>query len=170
MLNGDVTGARPAVAVVGAGDADDRLRGVAERVGALLAASGVVVVCGGLGGVMEAVCRGARQHGGRTVGILPGTDRTTANPFVEVVVPTGMGEGRNVLVVRAGQAVIAVGGGFGTLSEIALACKIGVPVFGLDTWPLPEHGVVRVDTPEAAVAGALETIRHREVDTGVPDA
>ncbi|MEA2420374.1 MAG: hypothetical protein QOE60_2580 [Thermoleophilaceae bacterium] len=118
-----------------------------------MAERGAVVVCGGLGGVMEAACRGARAAGGTTVGILPGLDRTAANPFVDVALPTGLGEARNALVVRAADAVIAVGGGYGTLSEIALALKAGKPVIGIDTWDI--EGVVAVDGPEAAVAAAL---------------
>ena len=97
---------------------------------------GAVVVCGGLGGVMEAVCRGAQGAGGRTVGILPGDDRHQANPYVDVAVATGLGEARNVVVVRTADVVVAVGGEFGTLSEIALAIKLGKPVVGLGTWRL----------------------------------
>src|SRR5204862_98418 len=97
-------------------------------------------VFGGLGGVMEAACRGARSAGGTTVGILPGDDRTDANEFVDVAVATGMGEGRNALVVRTADAVIAVGGEFGTLSEIALALRAGKPVIGIGTWELASDG------------------------------
>ena len=119
-----------------------------------LAARGAVLVCGGLGGVMEAACRGAKDAGGRTVGILPGTDRAAANPFVDTAIPTGLGEARNALVVRAADALIAVGGGYGTLSEIALALKAGKPVVGLDSWDI--EGVVAVDGPAAAVAPVLD--------------
>jgi uncharacterized protein (TIGR00725 family) len=122
-------------------------------VGRELAARGAVVVCGGLGGVMEAACRGAKAGGGRTVGILPGIDRAAANPFVDTAIPTGLGEARNALVVRAADALIAVGGGYGTLSEIALALKAGKPVVGLDSWDI--EGVVAVAEPEAAVAAVL---------------
>ena len=111
------------------------------------------MVCGGLGGTMEAACRGARSAGGTTIGILPGLDRADANPYVEVAVPTGLGEARNALVVRAADAVIAVGGGYGTLSEIALALKAGKRVVGLGTWQI--EGVVAVEDAEAAVAAAL---------------
>ena len=116
-----------------------------------LAARGAVLVCGGLGGVMEAACRGAKDAGGRTVGILPGTDRAAANPFVDTAIPTGLGEARNALVVRAADGLIAVGGGYGTLSEIALALKAGKPVVGLDSWEI--DGVRAVgDAPEAVEA------------------
>ena len=133
------------VAVVGPGEA--------EEVGRLLAERGAVVVCGGLGGVMEAACRGARAAGGTTVGLLPGVDRSEANRHVDIAVPTGLGEGRNALVVRAADAVIAIGGGYGTLSEIALALRAGKPVIGLDTWEI--EGVAPADGPEAAVAAVL---------------
>jgi uncharacterized protein (TIGR00725 family) len=126
---------------------------VAEEVGRLLARRGAVVVCGGLGGVMEAACRGASRAGGTTVGVLPGLDRGAANPFVSVAVATGLGEARNALVVRAADALIAVGGAYGTLSEIALALKAGKPVIGLGTWEI--DGVERVEGPEAAVNLAL---------------
>jgi uncharacterized protein (TIGR00725 family) len=122
-------------------------------VGRLLARRGAVVVCGGLGGVMEAACRGASREGGTAVGILPGLDRGAANPFVSVAVATGLGEARNALVVRAADALIAVGGAYGTLSEIALALKAGKPVIGLGTWEI--DGVERVEGPEAAVNMAL---------------
>jgi uncharacterized protein (TIGR00725 family) len=122
-------------------------------VGRELAERGAVVVCGGLGGVMEAACRGAKAAGGQTVGILPGSDRVAANPFVDVAIPTGLGEARNALVVRAADALIAVGGGYGTLSEIALALKAGKRVAGLDSWKI--DGVLAVADPAAAVAAVL---------------
>jgi uncharacterized protein (TIGR00725 family) len=141
------------VAVVGPGAASLEQEAVAEEVGRLLARRGAVVVCGGLGGVMEAACRGASREGGTTVGLLPGLDRGAANPFVSVAVATGLGEARNALVVRAADALIAVGGAYGTLSEIALALKAGKPVIGLGTWEI--DGVERVEGPEAAVNMAL---------------
>jgi uncharacterized protein (TIGR00725 family) len=141
------------VAVVGPGAASPEQEAVAEEVGRLLARRGAVVVCGGLGGVMEAACRGASREGGTTVGVLPGLDRGAANPFVSVAVATGLGEARNALVVRAADALIAVGGAYGTLSEIALALKAGKAVIGLGTWEI--DGVERVEGPEAAVNLAL---------------
>jgi len=149
------------VAVVGAGSADSGIASVAEEVGRLLASRGAVVVCGGLGGVMEAACRGAKSAGGTTVGILPGFDRDEANAWVDVAIPTGLGEARNALVVRAADALIAIDGEYGTLSEIALALKTGKPVVGLETWELSRHGVpvteiVRASTPADAVERALE--------------
>jgi uncharacterized protein (TIGR00725 family) len=122
-------------------------------VGRLVAQRGAVVVCGGLGGAMEAACRGAKQADGLTVGILPGSDRSAANPFVDVALPTGLGEARNALVVGAADVVIAVGRGYGTLSEIALALRAGKRVIGLDTWEV--DGVTARDGAEAAVSAAL---------------
>jgi uncharacterized protein (TIGR00725 family) len=146
----------PYVAVVGPGDASPQELHAAEEVGAGLAAAGIVVVTGGLGGVMEAACRGARSRHGHTLGILPGEDREAANGWVEIAVATGLGELRNGLVVRAADALVAVGGGHGTLSEVALALKLGRPVVGLGTWDV--HGVEHVSTPEEAlkhIAGLL---------------
>src|SRR5262245_26500500 len=148
------------VAVVGAGAADARIASVAEEVGRLLASRGAVVVCGGLGGVMEAACRGAKSAGGATVGILPGLDRREANAWVDVAIPTGLGEARNALVVRAADVLIAIGGEFGTLSEIALALKTEKPVVGIGTWELSRRGevttqIVRAATPAEAVDRAL---------------
>jgi len=142
------------VAVVGAGaDVTPAVLAAAQSVGALLARRGAVVVTGGLGGVMEAACRGAREAGGATLGILPGADRAAANRWVSVAVATGMGELRNGLVVRASDAVIAIAGEYGTLSEIALALKLGRRVVGLGTWEI--HGVARATDPAAAVELAL---------------
>jgi len=143
------------VAVIGAGaDVAPALLAEAETVGALLARQGAVVVTGGLGGVMEAACRGARMVGGTTLGLLPGEERAVANRWVSVAVATGMGELRNGLVVRASDAVIAVAGGYGTLSEIALALKLGRGVVGLGTWEI--DGVQRATDPAAAVKLALD--------------
>jgi uncharacterized protein (TIGR00725 family) len=139
--------------VVGPGEASPEQTAAAEEVGALIARRGAVLVCGGLGGVMEAACRGARGAGGTTVGILPGLDRAAANPHVEVAIATGLGEARNALVVRAADALIAVGGAYGTLSEIALALKAGKRVIGIGTWEI--EGVEAAEGPEAAVAAAL---------------
>ncbi len=121
-----------------------------------LAARGVVVVCGGLGGIMEAACRGARESGGTTVGILPGTDRSDANAHVVVAIPTGLGEARNALVVRAADALVAIGGGYGTLSEIAFALKAGKRVVGLGTWDV--EGVEPAGSPDEAVAAVLRDL------------
>lgn len=123
------------VAVCGPGDADAGQRALAETIGAALARGGATVVCGGLGGCMEAVCRGAKGAGGRTVGILPGYDARAANAFVDAVVCTGMGQARNAIVAASGVAVIAVAGGMGTISEVALALRLGRPVVLAGEWP-----------------------------------
>ena len=152
------------VSVCGSGDAKPEVTALAEEVGSRLAAANAVVVCGGLGGVMEAVCKGAKSAGGTTVGILPGTERSDANDFVDVGLPTGLGESRNALIARAADAVIAIRGEFGTLSEVGLALKIGKPVVGLDTWELHRNGEVvdaikPVATPAEAVDLALRLAR-----------
>ena len=137
------------VAVVGPGEASAEEAEIASAVGAGLARSGAIVVTGGRGGVMAAASRGAAESGGTTVGILPGTSRAEANEWVQVALPTGLGELRNGLIVRAADAVIAVGGAYGTLSEIALALKTGVPVIGVGTWDI--DGVDRVGSAQEAV-------------------
>ena len=142
--------------MVGPGEASPAELKAAEEVGAELARRGAVVVCGGLGGAMEAACRGAKGAGGTTVGILPGLDRGAANAYVDVALPTGMGEARNALVARAADAIVAVGGGWGTLSEIALARKAGKTVVGIDSWDL--DGVERCETAAEAVASVLHKL------------
>jgi uncharacterized protein (TIGR00725 family) len=154
------------VAVVGGSEADAGVWDQAEAVGRELAARGAVVVCGGLGGVMEAACRGAKSAGGTTVGILPTDDRAAANPFVDVAVATGMGEARNALVVRTADALVAVAGEFGTLSEIALALRAGKPVVGLGTWELAREGravevIVRASDAVDAAQRAVEAAASR---------
>lgn len=152
------------VAVVGSSVATAEEAALAGAVGAALAESGATLVCGGLGGVMEAACRGAREKRGTTVGILPGSDRRAANPYVRIAIATGLGEARNAVVVGCADAVIAVGGEFGTLSEIALALRAGKPVIGLGTWELRRRGqdvegVVEAADAASAVALALEGAR-----------
>ena len=156
-------GGRAWIAVVGPGDAGEPELALAETAGAEVAAAGAVLVCGGLGGVMEAACRGARSRGGTTVGLLPGSDRSAANGWVQIAIPTGLGEMRNALVVRSADALVAVGGGWGTLSEIALALKAGRPVFGIGSWELARDGqavkgIVAMDSPAEAVAAALARV------------
>lgn len=162
--SGGPRGVRPPlyVGVVGNGAPDRQRDALAEEVGRLLAEAGAVVVCGGLGGVMGAACRGAAGVGGLSLGILPGVDRRDADPAVGVAVATGLGELRNGLVVRTSDAVIAIGGEYGTLSEVALALKSDRPVVGLDTWALTrpdgshDPGVVVAPDPASAVALAVE--------------
>jgi len=151
---------QPYVAVVGAAIATDEETTWAEEVGRRLAESGAVLVCGGLGGVMDAAARGCEAAGGISVGILPGDFRAGASTHLTVTLPSGLGEARNTLVVRAADVVIAIGGEFGTLSEIAFALKMGTPVVGLESWRLEREGMVgdpiqRAGTPSEAVARAL---------------
>ena len=148
------------IAVVGPSAGTPAQLALGEAVGRKIAEVGAVLVCGGMGGVMEAAAGGCAEAGGRSVGILPTDDRLDANPYVTVAVATGMGEGRNAIVVRTADAVIAVHGEYGTLSEIALALKMGKPVVGLGTWELAKGGepvdaIVRVSDPGEAVATAL---------------
>jgi len=150
------------VAVCGPAEATERELAQAEEIGRLLAEAGAVVVCGGLGGVMDAAAKGAAASGGASIGILPGASRAGASEHLTWAVPTGMGEARNALVVRAADVVIAIAGEFGTLSEIALALKMSKPVVGLDTWHFTKADretidpVVRAGNPEEAVKLALE--------------
>jgi len=145
------------IAVAGGAQASPHEYETARAVGRLIAENGAVLLCGGLGGVMEAACRGAQEQGGTTVGIISGTG--DGNPYLGIVVRTGLGHGRNVLVAQSGDALIAVGGSYGTLSEIAIALKTGCPVFGLATWEI--EGVVPCGTPDEAVKRALDAARQR---------
>ena len=151
---------RPYVAVIGPSDATSQQERAAEAIGRGLADGGGIVLCGGLGGVMAAACHGAAAAAGVTVGLLPGTERTTASEWVQIALPTGLGELRNGLVIRGADAVIAVGGAYGTLSEIALALRTNVPVIGLDTWEI--EGIDRVGTPAEAVQRALQRAAGRD--------
>ncbi len=143
----------PYVAVVGASEATERDVVDAEQVGRLLGAAGAIVVCGGRGGVMAAASRGAAGAGGTVIGMLPGDGRDDANEWVTVAIPTGIGELRNGLIVRTADAMVAVGGSYGTLSEIALGLHAGLSVYGLHTWDIT--GIERVGSPEEAVQRAL---------------
>jgi uncharacterized protein (TIGR00725 family) len=159
--------------VAGASRPEPALLGQGEVLGRRLAEAGAVVVCGGGPGVMEAVCRGARSAGGTTVGLLPGFDRREGNPHLSVAVPTGMGQGRNLLLVRSSDALVAVGGGFGTLSEIALALRTGVPVVGLATWSLhldtgPVEAFPVAGDAETAARLALDAAGSRHADPSRP--
>jgi uncharacterized protein (TIGR00725 family) len=152
------------VAVVGPADATEAEVATAEQVGSLLAGQGAIVVCGGLGGVMEAVSKGASARGGVTIGLLPGSDRSTGNQHLSVALPTGLGEMRNGLVVRVCDALIAIGGSWGTLSEIALAMRTGKPTVVVNGWEVhdprdPEASELRrVASPEEAVKAMLSLI------------
>jgi uncharacterized protein (TIGR00725 family) len=154
------------IAVVGGDKATPDVVELAEQVGRELARRGCTVVCGGRGGVMEAACRGARAEGGHTIGILPGPNRRDMNPYVEFPIITGMGYARNAVVVLSGEAVIAVDGSYGTLSEIAHAMQYGKPVVGLATWTFSADGheeppVMRARDAVEAVEMAIEAARAR---------
>jgi uncharacterized protein (TIGR00725 family) len=145
----------PVIAVIGSGQAPPEVFDLAHEVGAEIAARGAILVCGGRGGVMAAAARGARERGGHTIGILPGYDADDANSYIEFAVATGMGEARNAIVVGTADAVIALAGEGGTLSEIGLALKLGRPLVALRSWP-ELQSLYRADNPAAAVALALE--------------
>ena len=145
------------MAVVGASNATERDLADAQEVGRELASRGAIVVCGGRGGVMAAAAKGAASAGGTVLGILPGLDRSDANEWVTVSIPTGFGELRNGLVVRAAEVMIAIGGAYGTLSEIALGLQAGLRVFGLHTWQI--GGVKPLSSPREAVDRALAAIQ-----------
>ena len=154
------------ISVIGEGDARPDIAELAEAVGAELARRKVTVACGGLGGVMEAVCKGAKSAGGTTIGILPGNDPNQGNQWVDIPILTGMGYARNVIVAKTGMAVIAVGGAFGTLSEIGHALGEGIPVIGLRTWALsrngvPDNSIVVASNPAEAVEKAIEAAEVR---------
>jgi uncharacterized protein (TIGR00725 family) len=148
------------VGVVGSGSCDERISQVAEEVGERLAREGLVVLTGGRGGVMEAASRGAKKVGGLTVGVLPGESRADANRYVDLPIVTGLGEARNVIVARSSEVLVAIAGEYGTLSEIALALKMGRPVIGLHTWPLAMDILV-VEDPEQAVEKVIDSLERR---------
>jgi len=142
------------VAVIGGGEADPEVTAMALEVGRELARRGAVVICGGLGGVMAAAARGVQEAGGVSIGILPGPDRHFANPYLTYTIPTNLGHARNMIIAHAADAVIAVGGSYGTISEAAIALKLGKPVIGLRlAWNL--KGVQKAASPAAAVTAAL---------------
>jgi uncharacterized protein (TIGR00725 family) len=162
----EASGDRTLVAVIGGSAPTPAEAAAAEAIGRALAEAGAVLICGGHGGVMEAACRGAKAAGGATIGILPGTDRREANPYVDIPIVTGIGVARNVIIARTAQAAVAIGGSYGTLSEIAFALAFGVPVVGLGTWEVQREGhppapIACAATPEEAVAQALALARHR---------
>lgn len=151
---------RKQIGVIGAGNCSSETRALAEAVGKEIAKKGAVLLCGGLGGVMEAAACGAKLEGGTTIGILPGTCREDANPWIDMAILSGMGHARNALIAQSSDALIAVSGEYGTLSEIALGLKMGKPVFVLDCkWEI--EGIQRVKSPQEAVERALVLIGDR---------
>ena len=163
MINPDMMDKKKFIAVIGSGNCSPQEARLAEDTGREIAQHGAVLVCGGLGGVMAAACRGATLAGGLTIGILPGDSRRSANPYVQIPIVTNLGEARNVIVVKTAQAVIAIGGGYGTLSEIGHALKNNIPVVGLNTWQLfrdgiPEASIITAKDPSDAVHKAISLI------------
>jgi len=154
------------IAVIGGNQCSNESALLAEQVGAELARRGIALVCGGLAGVMEAACKGARSENGLTIGILPGDDRRAANEFVQIPIVTGLGYARNSIVVRSAQAVIAIDGEYGTLSEIAYAVQYGIPAIGLNTWSLYKDGefkdtIIVADNAADAVEKAIAAANMR---------
>ena len=154
------------IGVIGGNEVSPQVSALAEEVGREIARQGAALVCGGMGGVMEAACRGASREGGLTVGILPGDNRLTANPHVKIPIVTGIGYARNVAVVKSSQAVIAIDGSYGTLTEIGYALQSGIPVIGLNTWSLSIDGqaddsIITATGPQDAVSKAIELINNQ---------
>lgn len=151
------------IAIIGGGQCSREEARLAEEVGRELARQGAILVCGGLGGVMEAACKGASSEGGLTIGILPGDSRRSANRYVQIPIVTGTGHARNLAVVKSAQAVIAIDGNYGTLSEIGYALQSGIPVIGLNTWSLSrnnrqDNSIIPAQNPADAVSKALNAI------------
>ena len=149
---------RGQIGVIGGAACSPEIYESAREVGGEIAKTGFSLVCGGLGGVMEAACRGAKEAGGITIGILPTSNKRDANPYVDLVIPTGLGHARNVLVVHASDALVAVDGEAGTLSEIAIALKVGKPIVGIKTWEL-EGRVPLAEGGRESVAMLLDRLR-----------
>lgn len=154
------------IAVIGGGNSSQQADELAEEVGREIAKQGAILVCGGLGGVMEAACKGASREGGLTIGVLPGDNRLSANPYVQIPIVTGIGYARNVAVVKSAQAIIAIDGSYGTLSEIGHALQSGIPVIGLNTWSLSidgqaDNSIIPADNPKDAVKKAIEFINKQ---------
>jgi len=144
------------ISVIGGRTVDKTLLDEAEKVGSLIAQKELVLVCGGLNGVMEAVAKGARAAGGITVGILPQEHRREANEYIDIPIVTGLGIGRNVIIARTADVLISIGGEYGTLSEIAFALQMGKSVIGIKTWGI--EGVIPAQTAEEAVAKAIKIL------------
>ena len=147
----------PLIAVIGGRKADRTLKKEAEEVGGLIAQSGGILVCGGLHGIMGSASKGAKNAGGMTVGILPQEHTKDANPFIDVAIATGLGIGRNVIIARTADALIAVGGEYGTLSEIAFGLQMKKPVIGIGTWDI--RGIIPAQDAKEAVAKVFELLQ-----------
>jgi len=155
------------IGVIGGSEVSPEIAQLAEEVGREIARRGAALVCGGLGGVMEAACKGAGEEGGLTIGILPGESRRSANPYVQIPIVTGIGYARNVAVVKSSRAVIAIDGSYGTLAEIGHALQSGIPVIGLGTWAISMDGkednkIIVAKNPKEAVEKAFSLIGNQE--------
>ena len=146
---------KPVIAVVGAGKCSKKLRDMAAEIGKYVAENDGVIVCGGMGGIMEGGARGAKEAGGVTIGILPTDDKNDANEFIDYIIPSGFGEARNILVVRTADVIVAFPGKFGTLSEMAFALQAGKPVISVNAWKLGDD-IHQVETPQEAAKLAME--------------
>ena len=146
------------IGVVGASECSNEIRHIAEEVGREIAKKSAILICGGLGGVMEAACKGAKEEGGMTIGILPMKERSRANPYVDLPIATGYGEGRNVIIVQSSEGVIAIAGQYGTLSEIAFALNLGLPIVGVSTWDI-DAPIIRAEGGKDAVEILFEKLR-----------
>jgi len=149
------------IAVVGAGKCSKKLRDMASQVGKYIAENGGVLVCGGMGGIMEGAARGAKEAGGVTIGILPTDNKEDANEYIDYVIPTGFGEARNIMVVKTADAVVAFPGKYGTLSEMAFALHAGKPVVSINAWRLSDE-IKQVDDPVKAAKLAMELAEKKE--------
>lgn len=138
------------VGVIGASECSRKIAEIAVEIGRGIAEKGDILICGGLGGVMLAACKGAKQGGGLTVGVLPGNEKTSANPYVDIPIVSGFGYARNLIIVQSSDGIIAIAGSYGTLSEIAFASKIGVPLVGVFTWEI-DAPIIRAETAHKAL-------------------
>ncbi|MCM8778780.1 MAG: TIGR00725 family protein [Candidatus Omnitrophica bacterium] len=146
------------IGVIGASTPERKLFQIAEEVGKEIALAGCVLICGGLGGVMEAVAKGAKANNGLTIGILPGNDSSAANNYIDIPIVSGMGEARNIVIVKSSDILIAIGKGYGTLSEIAFALKLNKPLIGIETWDVSPQ-IISFKDPRKAVKKAIELVR-----------
>ena len=148
------------IGVIGAGTCSKKIYNLAYDVGKYIAKAGAILVCGGLGGVMEGAAKGAKENKGVTVGILPGVDNAEANPYIDIPIVTGISEARNLIVIRSSDAIIALPGQFGTLSELAFCLKMEKPVVGLTTWEISDR-IIKTKDPQQAVKSALEALKKK---------
>jgi len=145
------------IGVIGGREVEKGLLRVAEEIGRLIAQKNLIMLCGGLGGIMEAAAKGAKEAGGLTIGILPQDKKEYANPYIDIPIVTGMGIGRNIIIARTADLLIAINGEYGTLSEIAFALQLGKPVIGINTWDI--DGVIKANNAEDAIQKAVEILR-----------